>query len=107
MKRRMMKGDGEKVVAKIVGKKIAELRKKNNMTQKDLAVRLNVIDKTVSRWECGYGLPEVTLLPRIAAVFNVSIEELIGESAPAVFNAGADGESSLSDATSAEKAENW
>lgn len=106
MKRRTMKGDGEKVEAKIVGQKIAELRKKNNMTQKDLAVRLNVIDKTVSRWECGYGLPEVTLLPRIAAVFNVSIEELIGESAPAVFNAGADGESLLSDATLAEKAEN-
>ena len=64
--------------AKIVGQKIAELRKKNNMTQKELAAKLSVIDKTVSRWECGYGLPDVTILPEIAAIFDVRIEELIG-----------------------------
>ena len=64
--------------AKTVGKKIAELRKKNNMTQKELASKLNVIDKTVSRWECGYGLPDLSLIPEIAAIFNTSIEELLG-----------------------------
>ena len=64
--------------AKTVGKKIAELRKKNNMTQKELASKLNVIDKTVSRWECGYGLPDLSIIPEIAAIFNTSIEELLG-----------------------------
>ena len=68
-----------KVDAKIVGKKIAELRKKNNMTQKELASKLNVIDKTVSRWECGYGLPDLAIIPEIATVFNISSEELLGK----------------------------
>lgn len=65
--------------AKKVGKNIALLRKENNMTQKELAAKLNVIDKTISRWECGYGLPDIATLPKIAEVFNVSIEMLIGE----------------------------
>ena len=64
--------------AKQVGKKIAQLRKENNMTQKELASKLNVIDKTISRWECGYGLPDLAIIPQIAAIFNTSIEELLG-----------------------------
>ena len=64
--------------AKKVGKKIAQLRKENNMTQKELASKLNVIDKTISRWECGYGLPDLAIIPEIAAIFNTSIEELLG-----------------------------
>ena len=64
--------------AKQVGKKIAQLRKENNMTQKELASKLNVIDKTISRWECGYGLPDLAIIPEIAAIFNTSIEELLG-----------------------------
>ena len=64
--------------AKKVGKKIAQLRKESNMTQKELASKLNVIDKTISRWECGYGLPDLAIIPEIAAIFNTSIEELLG-----------------------------
>ena len=64
---------------KKVGKNIARLRKEQKMTQKELAAKLNVIDKTISRWECGYGLPDITTFPVIAKVFGVSIEELIGE----------------------------
>ena len=64
--------------AKKVGKKIAQLRKENNMTQKELASKPNVIDKTISRWECGYGLPDLAIIPEIAAIFNTSIEELLG-----------------------------
>lgn len=64
--------------AKRVGKKIAQLRKEHNMTQKELASKLNVIDKTISRWECGYGLPDLAIIPEIAAIFNTSIEELLG-----------------------------
>ncbi len=65
--------------AKQVGKRIAELRKKNSMTQRELAEKLNVIDKTVSRWECGYGLPDIAIVPEIAAIFHVSIDDVIGE----------------------------
>ena len=64
--------------AKRVGKKIAQLRKEHNMTQKELASKLNVIDKTISRWECGYGLPDLAIIPQIAAIFNTSIEDLLG-----------------------------
>ena len=64
---------------KIVGSNIHKLRKERGLSQKDLAEKLNVIDKTISRWECGYGLPDVNLLPEIAKIFDVSIEELIGE----------------------------
>ena len=63
--------------AKQVGRKIAQLRKEHNMTQKELASKLNVIDKTISRWECGYGLPDLAIIPQIAAIFNTSIEDLL------------------------------
>ena len=64
---------------KVVGSNIHKLRKERGLSQKQLAEKLNVIDKTISRWECGYGLPDVNLLPEIAIIFGVSIEELIGE----------------------------
>ena len=64
---------------KVVGSNIQKLRKARGLSQKDLAEKLNVIDKTISRWECGYGLPDVNLLPEIAKIFGVSIEDLIGE----------------------------
>ena len=64
--------------AKQVGRKIAQLRKEHNMTQKELASKLDVIDKTISRWECGYGLPDLAIIPQIAAIFNTSIEDLLG-----------------------------
>lgn len=57
--------------AKAVGKRIAELRKRRNMTQRELASELNVIDKTISRWECGYGLPDLTIIPELAAILGV------------------------------------
>ena len=63
----------------VVGTNIKRLRKAKGLSQKELAEKLNVIDKTISRWECGYGLPDVNLLPEIAKIFGVSIEELIGE----------------------------
>ena len=65
--------------ARNVGKNIAKLRKKHNLTQKELADKLFVVDKTISRWECGYGYPDVTLLPTIAGIFGVTIEELVSE----------------------------
>lgn len=62
---------------KSIGKFIAALRKANGMTQKDLADRLNVSDKTVSRWEREEGTPDLSLIPVIAEIFEVTCDELL------------------------------
>ena len=61
----------------ITGTTIKELRIKNNLTQANLAEKLNVSDKTISKWETAKGYPDITLLEPIANVFNVSITELL------------------------------
>lgn len=60
-----------------IGAFIAILRKANGMTQKDLAEKLNVSDKTVSRWERDETSPDLSLLPIIAELFQVSCDELL------------------------------
>lgn len=67
------------MVPKTVGDNIRKYRQEKNLTQKELADLLNVTNKAVSRWECGYGLPDITLLPEIAKLFDVTIDELAGE----------------------------
>lgn len=47
------------------------------MTQKDLAERLNVSDKTVSRWERDDGAPDLSAIPVIAEIFGVTCDELL------------------------------
>ncbi len=62
---------------------IAELRKQNNMTQKDLAKKIGVTDKAVSRWETGRGYPDIEVLSDLAKALSVSINELLnGELQP-------------------------
>ena len=68
---------------KTIGKFIAALRKANGMTQKKLAEHLNVSDKTVSRWECDEGTPDLSAIPVLAEIFGVSCDELLrGERRP-------------------------
>lgn len=68
---------------KTIGGLIATLRKANGMTQKDLAEKLNVSDKTVSRWERAEGTPDLALIPVIAEIFGVTCDELLrGERRP-------------------------
>ena len=62
---------------KTIGGFIAALRKANGMTQKDLAERLNVSDKTVSRWERNEGSPDLSTIPVIAEIFDVTCDELL------------------------------
>lgn len=62
---------------KTIGGFIAALRKANGMTQKDLAERLNVSDKTVSRWERDDGTPDLAAIPVIAEIFGVTCDELL------------------------------
>ena len=63
--------------AKSIGNTIAELRKKQGLTQLQLAEKLNVSDKAVSRWENGIGYPEITQLPALASVFGVAVDYLM------------------------------
>ena len=66
--------------AQIVGGRIAKLRKSHNMTQKQLADELSVTYKAVSKWETGAGLPDIAMLPALASVFNVSVDEIVSDS---------------------------
>lgn len=61
-----------------IGNQIAALRKSQRITQAQLAEYLAVQPQTVSRWEAEGGVPDVTLLPRIALFFGVSLDELFG-----------------------------
>ena len=61
----------------ITGAVIKELREKNHFTQAELAEKLCVSDKTVSKWETGKGYPDISLLEPIAKAFGVSVTELM------------------------------
>ena len=63
--------------AEKTGKFISELRKEKDMTQQQLAERLYVSDKAVSRWETGRGFPEIGILEELAAVLEVNVAELL------------------------------
>ena len=60
-----------------IGKTIAELRKAKGWTQIELAERLNISDKAVSKWESEAGYPEITMFPQLANLFGVSIDYLM------------------------------
>ena len=69
---------------KTIGKFIAVLRKSRGMTQKELAEKLGVSDKTVSHWERDESAPDISLIPVIAEIFSVTCDELLrGEKASA------------------------
>lgn len=74
--------------AKSIGATIAELRKKKGLTQLQLAEKLNVSDKAVSRWENGLGYPEITQLPVLASVFGVAVDYLMTGSRKGIIIAG-------------------
>jgi len=56
---------------------IRALREDRKMTQRELAERLSVSDKAVSKWETGRGLPDITQLPGLASALGVSVAELM------------------------------
>ena len=61
-----------------LGSRIAELRRKKNMTQEELAAELGVTAQAVSKWENDLSCPDITLLPQLARLFGVTIDELLG-----------------------------
>ena len=61
-----------------IGENIKNLRKRKNITQEELAEHLGISFQSISKWERGEGLPDITILPELADFFNTSIDELIG-----------------------------
>ena len=59
-----------------IGKFIADERKKKNYTQRQLSDILGISDKTVSKWECGNGFPDVSLLLPLCNELNITVNEL-------------------------------
>ncbi|MDO4815193.1 MAG: helix-turn-helix transcriptional regulator [Bacillota bacterium] len=60
-----------------IGAFLKELRKEKDLTQEDLAEKLNVSGRTVSRWETGANMPDISLLVELAEFYGVSIPEII------------------------------
>lgn len=60
-----------------IGTFIAERRKSAGLTQKELAERLSLSDKTVSKWETGHGMPDNSLLLELCRILDISVNELL------------------------------
>ena len=58
--------------------RIADLRKKTKITQQELADSIGVSFQTVSKWETGVNMPDITILPLLADYFKVSTDQLLG-----------------------------
>ena len=62
---------------KTLGTMIAELRKQHGMTQLELAEKMGVTDKAVSKWESDLSCPDINTIPNLAEILGVSVEELM------------------------------
>ncbi len=59
------------------GKFIAECRKKENLTQMQLAEKLNITDKAVSKWECGKAMPDSSIMIELCDILKISVNDLL------------------------------
>ncbi|MFR5103617.1 MAG: helix-turn-helix domain-containing protein, partial [Christensenellaceae bacterium] len=71
----------ENTVKMIVAKNLIELRKRKNFTQGELAEMLNYSDKTISKWENGDSLPDISVLASLAEIYGITLDDLIHENA--------------------------
>ena len=69
-----------------IGKFIAECRKKNNLTQMQLAEKLNITDRAISKWENGRAMPDSSLMLDLCSILNISVNELLNGERIAVKN---------------------
>lgn len=60
-----------------IGKFIAKRRKEQNLTQEELAVKLNITYKAVSKWECGKNLPDASIMLDLCNILKISVNELL------------------------------
>ncbi len=64
-------------IKSILAKNLTELRLQNNLTQLELAEKLNYSDKTISKWERGESSPDISVLVELAELFGVTLDELV------------------------------
>ena len=62
---------------KSIGEVISSLRKEKGMTQNDLAEKMNVTDKAVSKWERNLSCPDINSIPKLAEILGTSVEDLL------------------------------
>ena len=62
---------------KSIGEMISSLRKEKGMTQNDLAEKMNVTDKAVSKWERNLSCPDVNSIPKLAEILGTTVDELL------------------------------
>ena len=60
-----------------IGGLIRRLRQERGLTQRQLAERMGISDKTVSKWERGMGCPDLSLLPELSDIFRVDLDQLL------------------------------
>ena len=60
-----------------IGKFITECRKKENLTQMQLAERLGITDRAVSKWECGKAMPDTSIMLDLCDILRISVNELL------------------------------
>lgn len=68
---------------------IRTLRQEHRMTQRELADKMNLSDKTISKWERGLGLPDISLIPELSSILEIDIMNLLaGDLTPNDFTGG-------------------
>ena len=65
------------MTSKTMAEVISSRRKELGLTQKDLAEKLDITDKAVSKWERGLACPDTALIPKLAGILGITIEELM------------------------------
>ena len=60
-----------------IGKFISEKRKEQNLTQMDLAEKLNITDRAISKWETGKGMPDSSIMLDLCSILNINVNELL------------------------------
>lgn len=61
-----------------LGEKILELRKKNSLSQEELAEKVNVTRQTISKWELGETCPDIKQALELSKIFSISLDEMVG-----------------------------
>ncbi len=69
-------------IKKNIAENMTALRKAKGLTQAELAEKLNYSDKSVSKWERGDGTPDIIVLSKIAALFEVTLDEMVSDKTP-------------------------
>ena len=72
----------EKKLKSIIANNITYFRKRSNLTQGKLAEMINYSDKSVSKWERGDGIPDITVLVKLAEIFEITVNDLVSEDKP-------------------------